>query len=153
MSETTTLPDPSTGPSTTPPPPSVWPTLRAHDARALIRFLVDVFGFREVVAWGDQPDGSGDIVVHAQLAWPSGGGVMLGSVRPAQQVDSWPQQPGGAGVYVVCDDPDEIHARAAAAGATVLRAPQDTDYGAREFTVRDPEGNLWSFGTYRGEPQ
>jgi len=28
----------------------------------------------------------------------------------------------------------------------------DTDYGSREFSVRDPEGNLWSFGTYRGEP-
>ena len=25
----------------------------------------------------------------------------------------------------------------------------DTDYGSRDFSVRDPEGNLWSFGTYR----
>ncbi|WP_283775925.1 hypothetical protein [Rhizomonospora bruguierae] len=25
------------------PPPQVWPTLRATDARSLIRFLVDVF--------------------------------------------------------------------------------------------------------------
>jgi uncharacterized glyoxalase superfamily protein PhnB len=22
------------------------------------------------------------------------------------------------------------------------------DYGSREFTARDPEGNVWSFGTY-----
>ena len=28
-----------------------------------------------------------------------------------------------------------------------------TDYGSREFGLRDPEGNLWSFGTYRGEPR
>jgi uncharacterized glyoxalase superfamily protein PhnB len=27
------------------------------------------------------------------------------------------------------------------------------DYGSREFTARDPEGNHWSFGTYRGEPR
>jgi uncharacterized glyoxalase superfamily protein PhnB len=27
----------------------------------------------------------------------------------------------------------------------------DTDYGSREYMVRDPEGNLWSFGTYRPE--
>jgi uncharacterized glyoxalase superfamily protein PhnB len=27
--------------------------------------------------------------------------------------------------------------------------PMDTDYGSRDFTVRDPEGNLWAFGTYR----
>jgi hypothetical protein len=29
--------------------------------------------------------------------------------------------------------------------------PHDTDYGSRDFAVRDPEGNRWSFGTYRGE--
>ena len=28
-----------------------------------------------------------------------------------------------------------------------------TDYGSRDFAVRDPEGNRWSFGTYRGEPR
>ncbi|MBR1205399.1 MULTISPECIES: hypothetical protein [unclassified Bradyrhizobium] len=25
---------------------------------------------------------------------------------------------------------------------------RDTDYGSRDFACRDPEGNLWSFGTY-----
>ncbi|TWG84000.1 hypothetical protein L603_002200000110 [Cellulosimicrobium cellulans J34] len=30
---------------------------------------------------------------------------------------------------------------------------RDTDYGSRELVLRDPEGNLWSFGTYRGEPR
>ena len=58
------------------PSPQVWPTLRARDARALIRFLVDAFGFEETVVYGD-----GDRVDHAQLSWPPGGGVMLGSVR------------------------------------------------------------------------
>jgi len=24
----------------------------------------------------------------------------------------------------------------------------DTSYGAREYSARDPEGNLWGFGTY-----
>ena len=58
------------------PPPQVWPTLRARDARALIRFLVDAFGFEETVVYGE-----GDRVDHAQLSWPPGGGIMLGSVR------------------------------------------------------------------------
>ena len=58
------------------PEPQVWPTLRARDARALIRFLVDAFGFEETVVYGD-----GDRVDHAQLSWPEGGGIMLGSVR------------------------------------------------------------------------
>jgi len=39
------------------------------------------------------------------------------------------------------------------AGATIARPPADTDYGSRDFAARDPEGNLWSFGTYRGEPR
>jgi uncharacterized glyoxalase superfamily protein PhnB len=129
------------------PAPQVWPTLRARDARALIRFLVDAFGFEEVVAYGD-----GDRVDHAQLHWPPGGGIMLGSAREPGSEDDWAVEPGSVGCYVVTDEPDALFARATAAGATVLRELHETDYGSRDFTVRDPEGNLWSFGTYRGAP-
>jgi uncharacterized glyoxalase superfamily protein PhnB len=129
------------------PAPTVWPTLRAHDARGLIRFLVDAFGFEETVVYGES-----DVVVHAQLSWPLGGGVMLGSVR-AEANDGWPLAPGNAGCYVVTDDPDGLHDRAVAAGAQLVQPLHDTDYGSRDFAVRDPEGNLWSFGTYRGEPR
>jgi uncharacterized glyoxalase superfamily protein PhnB len=51
----------------------------------------------------------------------------------------------------VTDDPDAVYERALAAGATVLRQIRDEDYGGRGFTVQDPEGNQWSFGSYRGE--
>jgi uncharacterized glyoxalase superfamily protein PhnB len=54
---------------------------------------------------------------------------------------------------VVTDDPDRLFERAVAAGAEVTQPLHDTDYGSREFAVRDPEGNRWSFGTYRGEPR
>jgi uncharacterized glyoxalase superfamily protein PhnB len=131
-----------------PPPPTVWPTLRARDARALIDFLVEAFGFVEVAAY---PDGSGGIV-HAQLAWPLGGGLMLGTARD-EDGDPWPVRPGTAGCYVVTDDPDGLFARATAAGARVVQELEDADYGSRGFGVADPEGNLWSFGTYRGEPR
>ena len=40
-----------------------------------------------------------------------------------------------------------------AAGAQILAGLHETDYGSRDFAVRDPEGNRWSFGTYRGEPR
>jgi uncharacterized glyoxalase superfamily protein PhnB len=131
------------------PPPQVWPTLRARDARALIRFLVEAFGFEETAVYG-----SGDRVQHAELAWPLGGGIMLGSV-PAdpQSDDSWPLRPGSFGAYVVTDDPDALFRRAVAVGAVVLRELHETDYGSRDFAVADPEGNHWSFGTYRGEPR
>jgi uncharacterized glyoxalase superfamily protein PhnB len=134
------------------PPPTVWPALRARDARGLIRFLVDALGFEETVVYGDQPDGSGDVVVHAELGWPEGGGVMLGSARDVPD-DPWPVQPGSFGCYVVTADPDAVHARAAAAGADVVTPLHETDYGSRDFAVRDPEGNRWSFGTYRGAPR
>jgi uncharacterized glyoxalase superfamily protein PhnB len=129
------------------PPPNVWPGLRSGNARALIAFLVEAFGFEETVVYGE-----GDRVDHAQLSWPLGGGVMLGSTRD-DPADTFRREPGTAGVYVVTDDPEALFARATAAGATVLRAPEHTDYGSHEFAVADPDGNIWSFGTYRGEPR
>lgn len=134
----------------TTPPPQIWPTLKARDARGLIRFLVDAFGFRESsVIYGE-----GERVDHAELSWPEGGGVMLGSVRGPEDgaEDIWATKPGTLGAYVVTDRPDAVFDRAKAHGAEILREPTDTDYGAREFTARDPEGNRWSFGTYRGAP-
>ena len=130
------------------PPPQVWPTLRARSARALIKFLVDVFGFEETVVYGE-----GDRVDHAQLSWPPGGGIMLGSAKDDPETDDWQLSPGSFGAYAVTDDPDDLYKRATMAGAKVVRELNDTDYGSREFSVLDPEGNLWSFGTYRGEPR
>ena len=132
---------------TTTPAPQVWPASRCRDARAEIRFLVDVFGFEETAVYGE-----GEQVAHAQLDWPEGGGVMLGSVRN-DPADTWPAQPGTAAVYVVTTDPAAVHARAVAAGAEIVRELSTTDQGSSEFSVRDPEGNLWSFGSYPGEPR
>jgi len=136
------------------PEPQVWPTLRARDARALIRFLVDAFGFEETVVYGE-----GDRVDHAQLSWPAGGGIMLGSVRDSdtdahgRRKGSTPTLPGTFGAYVVSDDVDGVYRRAKAAGAEIIAEPYDTDYGSHDFAAADPEGNRWSFGTYRGEPR
>jgi uncharacterized glyoxalase superfamily protein PhnB len=129
------------------PPPQVWPTLRATEALALIRFLVDVVGFEETAVYAD-----GDVVHHAQLAWPLGGGVMLGSARP-EDGDAWPIKAGTFGAYVVVDDPDALFERVKSGGAEITAELHDTEYGSRDFAIRDPEGNRWSFGTYRGEPR
>ena len=131
----------------TTPPPQVWPTLRARDARALIRFLVDAFGFEETAVYGD-----GDRVDHAELSWPEGGGIMLGSHRDDPD-DPWALSPGTFGCYVVSDHVDAVHERAVKAGAEIVRELHDTDYGSHDFSARDIEGNRWSFGTYRGEPR
>jgi len=119
----------------------VFPALRYRDAAAAIEWLERVCGFeRDMVVPG--PDGT---VAHAQLSHGSGM-VMLGS---ATDDSPWPQPPGGAGTYVVVDDPDAHHTRAVDAGAEIVMGLTEQDYGSREYTARDPEGNLWSFGTYR----
>ncbi len=102
------------------PPPQVWPTLRARDARALITFLVEAFGFEATAVYGD-----GDRVDHAELAWPPGGGIMLGSARESYAAGHWPLKPGFFGAYVVTDEPDALFARATAAGAEVLAELHD----------------------------
>ncbi len=129
------------------PPPTIWPGLVYDDAPAAIRWLCDTFGFVEVIVVpGDDPG----VVEHSELAWPEGGGVMAGS--SGRGGNEFSQRPTGASsCYVVTERPDELFERATAAGAPVVRELRDEDYGSRGFSVRDPEGNIWSFGTYRGE--
>lgn len=126
----------------------IWPALPAADAPALIRTLVDVFGFVEqIVVPGDGPG----VVAHSQLAWPEGGVVQVATANRSGNVFS--ERPvGGASVYVVTDDPPAVHARCVAAGLEIVRDMEEPDYdpGGSGFGVRDPEGNLWSFGTYAG---
>jgi uncharacterized glyoxalase superfamily protein PhnB len=127
---------------------TLWPTLSYRDARAAISFLTSAFGFEERAAHARPDDPS--VVEHAEMRWPAGGGIMFGTAGK----DDGPfgrRIPGNDAVYVVCTDPDALFARAVAAGAVVERGLEDTDFGSRGFTVRDLEGNLWSFGTYAGE--
>ncbi|AZQ39031.1 glyoxalase [Streptomyces cyaneochromogenes] len=126
--------------------PSVWPTLQAHDAPALIDFLVGTVGFRRTAVYQD-----GDLVAHAQLDWPEGGGIMLGSHKPGSA--SWSLQPGTFGAYVVTEHVDDLHRRLKDADVKIIREIEDQPYGSRDFAIADPEGNKWSFGTYPGEPR
>ncbi|HEY8524764.1 MAG TPA: VOC family protein [Acidimicrobiales bacterium] len=129
-------------------PAFVWPCVAYRDAPAAIRFLTEAFGFVSTLTVGGE---GGAPVEHAELLWPEGGGVMLGSAdRPDSELSQMPT--GAASVYVVTDQPDALYKRATEAGAEVVSELRDEDYGSRGFTVRDPEGNLWSFGTWRGEP-
>jgi uncharacterized glyoxalase superfamily protein PhnB len=128
------------------PPKQVWPTIRYDDAPAAIRFLVDVCGFEEsLVVKGDGER----VIEHAQLRWPEGGGVMLGTTATTGDHAAFNTE--RVGVYVVTDDPDGVCERVKAAGAEIIRDLQDEDFGGRGFSVRDAEANAWTFGSYRGE--
>jgi uncharacterized glyoxalase superfamily protein PhnB len=129
------------------PPATVWPTLNCADAHALIRFLTAV-GFDEVATYTTDDDPA--VVGHAELRWPEGGAVMLGSAGRPDSVHS--QRPTGmASSYVVTDHVDQVFERAVAAGAEAIEAPTDQHDGGRVCTVRDHEGNIWGFGSYRGQ--
>jgi uncharacterized glyoxalase superfamily protein PhnB len=128
------------------PPKTVWPGLVYDDAHAAIRFLGEAFGFEQRLLVPGTEEGH---VAHAELIWREGGGVMLGSANRLDSIVS--QRPSGfAATYVVTDEPDALYERAMAAGAELVHGLRDEEYGSRGFSVRDPEGNIWSFGTYRG---
>lgn len=121
---------------------NIWPGLTARDPLALRTWLVSL-GFEEGILVEDE-----GLVRHSEMLWPEGGRVMISSARPDDPHFTAPV--GGAVLYVVTAQPDAVHARAHAAGATFARAMEDSDYGSRGFSITDPEGNSWSFGTYAG---
>jgi uncharacterized glyoxalase superfamily protein PhnB len=75
--------------------------------------------------------------------------IMLGSHKPGAE---WCREPGTAGGYIMTTDPAAIYERVQQRHADVVRPIAETDYGAGEFAMRDPEGNMWSFGDYQGAP-
>ena len=122
---------------------TIFPSLRYRDAPRAIEFLEEAFGFtrHQVI---ENPDGT---IAHAELAYGDGM-VMLGTDRE----DDYGSHAGQGWMYVAIEDPDAHYAKAKSAGAEIVRELEDQDYGSRDYSARDPEGNLWSFGTYRPEP-
>src|ERR1035437_2006349 len=127
---------------------TIMPTLRYRNAPAAIDWLCSVLGFtRHAIHPG--PD---DTIGHAELTL-GGGMIMLGSHRD-DAYGRGLKSPGELGgletrsAYVVVPDADAVYACAEEAGAAIVRPIQTTDYGSREFTVKDPEGHTWSVGTY-----
>lgn len=119
------------------------PILRLAD-RATFAWLVDAFGFLP----SEVSPADGDELQHGQLNW--GEAILMAST--GGKVD---QQPGQASVYLTVDTDAEVDAayeRAVAAGATSVLRPEDQPYGGRNATVRDPEGNWWSVGSYQPTP-
>ena len=130
------------------PPPHIWPTLLYDNVLEAIGFLQAAFGFEMTVMVPNNVDPT--VIEHAQMRWPEGGGIMLSSSNRVGNPFS--ERPtGAASVYVVTRFPDGLYERAAEAGAVVFSDLRDQEYGSRGFSVTDPEGNVWSFGTYAGD--
>jgi uncharacterized glyoxalase superfamily protein PhnB len=124
---------------------TLFPVIRYRDPDGAIEWLGRAFGLTERVVYRDD---SGN-VMHAELELGDGM-IMLGRSDPSGWMGGTAPQPLASSVslYAVIEDPDAHHDRAVASGAKVVRGLTDQSYGSREYSARDLEGNLWSFGTY-----
>jgi uncharacterized glyoxalase superfamily protein PhnB len=127
---------------------TVIPAMRYRDANAAIEWFCKAFGSEKHLV----VPGENGTVAHAQLTFGNGM-IMLGSARE-DEFGQWVKPPteiGGIGTqsaYVIVEDADAHCARAKAAGAEIVMEVEDQDYGGRLYSCLDPQGHLWSFGTY-----
>ena len=124
---------------------TVYPILGYRDLAAAIDWLIRVFSFEPLAVYQNE---AGDYV-HVELRL--GDGVIMPSRldKSGDPDNPWSLPTTTQGIYVALDGLDAHYERAVAEGAEILRPLADTDYGSREYTTRDLEGNRWSFGTYR----
>lgn len=125
--------------------PNIFPVLRYRDAQAALDWLKRAFDFQEKAVHRGE-DGT---IHHAELRLGDGL-IMFGQHDDGGWMGGDPPNALAStlSIYAVVADPDAHHDRAKAAGAQIVRDLADQPYGSREYSARDLEGNLWSFGTY-----
>ena len=121
----------------------VTPYLCCKDAVRALDFYAKAFGARELVRF----TGPGGEIGHAEIEI-EGGRIMVSGEWEAGGVYS-PEKYGGTpcSICLLVADVDALVARAAAAGATIERPPNDEPYGHRSCWLRDPFGHRWNFAT------
>jgi catechol 2,3-dioxygenase-like lactoylglutathione lyase family enzyme len=108
----------------------VFPQLAVRDVVAAQRYYRDVLGFEIRWTWED-----------------SYGAVENGNVELFLSKD---EDPTPSVICVVVDDADSVYARYRAHGADVVDDIDSKPHRMREFTVRDPDGNLIRIGHTEG---
>jgi uncharacterized glyoxalase superfamily protein PhnB len=126
---------------------TVIPALQYDDALAAIDFMCRAFGFEKKAVY----EGEGGTIAHAELTLGNGI-VMLGSAKDTDygKLLVRPRAAGGVtmSIYCIVEDVDAHFARAKAAGAEITSEPVTQSYGGRDYTCKDLEGHVWTFGTY-----
>jgi uncharacterized glyoxalase superfamily protein PhnB len=124
---------------------TLFPGLQYADADAAMAWLERTFGCEQREVHRDDAGA----IVHAEMNFGSAV-VMLSSAGIGRE--PFRNLPAGGGmVYCAVDRVDELYERARESGAEIVIELMETDYGSKDFTVRDPEGTLWAVGTYRPE--
>lgn len=124
---------------------TIFPALRYRDGNAALAWLKTALDAEEIHVYRDEHGH----IRHGELKLGDGV-IMIGQYAADGFLGGSAPDPraGTMSLYIAVADPDARYARASEAGAEVVRELVDTDYGSREFSVRDLEGHLWSFGTY-----
>jgi uncharacterized glyoxalase superfamily protein PhnB len=129
------------------------PFLGYEDAAAAIEWLGQAFGFEEDRDARHEENGT---ITHAELqlegatiylSTPSG----YASPRRLREESELARRAYDNrwvidGHMVEVDEVEAHYERAVAAGATILREPEDPGIGFRIYTAEDPEGHRWMFG-------
>jgi len=114
------------------PPPgwhTVTPRIVAHDAGALVAFLLYVF----------------EAAGKFEVASPSV--IRIGDSR-IMISEAGPRNAIGAFLYVYVRDVDSTYLRAMQRGARSLEEPLDTSYGDRRCMIEDNWGNRWQIAVH-----
>lgn len=125
--------------------PALMPVLSFRDGLRTIEWLCAAFGFEQAMVVA----GEDGFVHHCELAL--GRQLVMGGSAGGDSTE-WKRiahPPGRAMFYVALDEDLHAHCeRARAAGAEIVIAIEQKEYGGADYSARDPEGNLWTFGTY-----
>jgi PhnB protein len=123
---------------------TVTPYLITESAARAIEFYVKAFGAMELMRFVD----AGGKIGHAEVRIGDSR-VMLADEFPDHGARS-PKSLGGTPVFIhlYVEDVDALAARAAAAGAKVVRPVENQFYGDRSTTLEDPFGHVWNVATH-----
>lgn len=129
--------------------PTIITSVVYDDARAGLQWLTEVLGLRQKSLY-QLPDGQ---VAFAELVWRTG--MVFVSSRPP--LDNPWSRVGIASIALVAADArvvSEHYEHARSAGADIVRplhvaCTPAFPAGSTQFDVRDPEGNLWTVGTFQ----
>ncbi len=126
------------------------PALQYKDAPAAIEWFCAVLGFKQKLVVPAGPQG----IAHAQLTLGSGM-IMLSSFSDTEysKLVTTVTEAGGKNtqtclLYIADTEIEAHYNQAVAAGAEVLVSLRSEEYGGRYYSVKDPEGHLWSIGSY-----
>lgn len=124
------------------------PTMQYRDANRAVSWLCEAFGFEQKNVFKDD-DGN---VAHAELQLGNGL-VMIGprTNTPFGQLIKTPLEIGSFNthaIYIIVEDIEAHYQKSIEAGASISLELVEQEYGGKDYTCRDLEGFLWSFGTY-----